>query len=64
VVAGGTPATIFLILIWQALRGEAVVSPDALTLTVLLIWAALSAGLVVWPFRTRITVGVNASPAT
>jgi hypothetical protein len=63
VVAGGSYSTIFLILIWQALRGQALISPDTLTLTALLIWAALTAGLVVWPFRARITVGVNASPA-
>ena len=53
VVAGGSYATLFLILIWQALRGQALISPDALTLTALLIWAALTAGLAVWPFRTR-----------
>ena len=55
VVAGGSYATIFLILIWQALRGQALISPDALTLTALLVWAALTAGLAVWPFRTRST---------
>ena len=32
VVAGGSYAALFLILIWQALRGQALVSPDALTL--------------------------------
>jgi len=55
VVAGGSYATIFFILIWQALRGQALISPDALTLTALLIWAALTTGLVVWPFRARTT---------
>jgi hypothetical protein len=64
IVAGGSYATMFLILIWQALRGQALFSPDALTLTVLLIWAALTAGLVVWPFRTAATLSVNASPVT
>jgi hypothetical protein len=52
VVAGGSYAALFLILIWQALRGQAVVSPDAATLTALLVWAALTAGLAVWPFRS------------
>ena len=55
VVAGGSYATIFFILIWQALRGQALISPDALTLTALLIWAALTTGLAVWPFRGRTT---------
>jgi hypothetical protein len=51
VVAGGSYAALFLILIWQALRGQALITPDALTLIALLIWASLTAGLVVWPFR-------------
>jgi len=55
VVAGGSYATLFLLLIWQALRGQALFSPDALTLTALVICAALTAGLAVWPFRTRST---------
>ena len=53
VVAGGSYAALFLILIWQALRGQALVSPDALTLSVFVVWAALTAGMAVWPFRTR-----------
>ena len=52
VVAGGSYAALFLILIWQALRGQALVSPDAVTLTALLVWAVLTVGLAVWPFRT------------
>ena len=32
VVAGGSYAGLFLILLWQALRGQALVSPDAVTL--------------------------------
>jgi len=53
VVAGGSYAALFLILIWQALRGQALVSPDALTVSVFVVWAALTAGMAVWPFRTR-----------
>ena len=53
VVAGSSYAVLFLILIWQALRGQALVSPDALTLSVFVVWAALTAGMAVWPFRTR-----------
>ena len=52
VVAGGSYAALFLILIWQALRGQSLVSPDAVTLTALLVWAVLTVGLAVWPFRT------------
>ena len=53
VVAGGSYAALFLILIWQALRGQALVSPDALTVSVFVVWAALTAGMAVWPFRTQ-----------
>jgi len=53
VVAGGSYGAIFGILIWQALRGQPLIGPDALTLTVLLIWAAVTAMLAVWPFRLR-----------
>ena len=53
VAAGSSYAVLFLILIWQALRGQALVSPDALTLSVFGVWAALTAGMAVWPFRTR-----------
>jgi hypothetical protein len=53
VVAGSSYATIFLILIWQALRGQALINPDALTLGALALWAAFTAGLAVWPFRPR-----------
>lgn len=55
IVAGGGYAALFFILVWQALRGQPLLSPDALTLTVLLAWAALTAGLAVWPFRSRST---------
>jgi len=53
VVAGGGYAALFLVLIWQALRGQALVSPDTLTVSVFVVWAALTAGMAVWPFRTR-----------
>ena len=53
VVAGVSYAALFIILTWQALRGQALITPDALTLTALLIWAVLTAGLAVWPFRPR-----------
>jgi hypothetical protein len=44
---------VFLILIWQALRGQALISVDALTMTALLVWAGVTAGLAAWPFRPR-----------
>jgi hypothetical protein len=53
VVAGGSYAALFLMLIWQALRGQALVCPDTLTVSVFVVWAALTAGMAVWPFRTR-----------
>ncbi len=54
-VAGGSYAAVFSILIWQALRGQALVAPDVFTLAALGLWIALTAGLAVWPFRTRWT---------
>jgi hypothetical protein len=40
VVAGGSYAALFGILMWQALRGEPLFAPDAVTLTVLGSWMA------------------------
>jgi len=44
---------LFLILIWQALRGQALVNPDAFTLVVLVVWAAATAVALAWRVRTR-----------
>jgi hypothetical protein len=60
VVAGGSYAALFLILIWQALRGQAVISPDSVTLSALVAWAALTAGLAVWPFHRSSMSGATA----
>lgn len=54
-VAGGSYAAVFAILIWQALRGQAVTSPDTLTVATLALLLAVAVGLAVWPFRTRPT---------
>jgi hypothetical protein len=62
IVAGGSYATVFLILVWQALRGQALTNPDELTLTAFAVWIALTTGLVVWPFRTR-SARPDADPA-
>ncbi len=53
VVAGSSYATLFGILLWQALRGQALISPDALTLVVLVVWATVTGVAAVWPFRHR-----------
>jgi hypothetical protein len=52
-VAGGSYLGLFLILLWQALRGQSLVNPDALTVVVLLAWVALTAVAAAWPFRWR-----------
>lgn len=44
VVAGASYAALVGLLLWQALRGQSVVHPDALTLGALAGWAALTAG--------------------
>ncbi|HKY21882.1 MAG TPA: hypothetical protein VJM31_11760 [Vicinamibacterales bacterium] len=41
--ASGSYISLFGLLMWQALRGQSIVSPDAATLTALAIWAMLSA---------------------
>jgi hypothetical protein len=38
-VAGTSYITLFAILLWQALRGQALIQPDAATLAVLVVWA-------------------------
>jgi hypothetical protein len=50
--AGVSYAALFAILIWQALRGQSLVRPDALTLAVLASWAALT-GLIAWAAAGR-----------
>ena len=55
-VAAASYATLLLLLLWQALRGQSIVAPDAAALTSLAIWAAgtvLGAGAIV--LRSRIS---------
>jgi hypothetical protein len=53
VVAGSSYAGLFFILVSQALRGEALISPDAFTVGMLIVWAIATGVAAVWPFRTR-----------
>ena len=53
VVAGGSYVGLFLILVSQALRGQALVSPDALTLVVIAVWATVTGAVAAWLFRGR-----------
>jgi hypothetical protein len=52
-VAGVSYGMLFLVLFWQALRGQAVVNPDALTLVVIVVWAAATAVALARHFRSR-----------
>ena len=52
VVAAASYAGLFLILLVQALRGQALVSPDGMTLAALVVWAVVTA-VAAWPFRAR-----------
>jgi hypothetical protein len=52
-VAGVSYGMLFLVLVWQALRGQAVVNPDALTLVVIVVWAAATAVALARHFRSR-----------
>jgi hypothetical protein len=53
IVAGGSYASLVLITMWQALRGQSLVGPDAPTLVVFALWAVVTVAAVVWPFRSR-----------
>jgi hypothetical protein len=48
VTAGAGYFGLFLILVWQALRGQSLVAPDALTSVVLALWVAMMGGALVW----------------
>jgi hypothetical protein len=45
--------SLFALLLWQALRGQSVVAPDATTLTALALWAVLTASAL-WISRSRV----------
>jgi hypothetical protein len=46
IIAATSHASLFTILLWQALRGQTVVRPDAVTLAALAAWAAATAGAI------------------
>jgi hypothetical protein len=58
-VATASYTTLFAILLWQALRGESVVHPDAATIGALVIWAILTA-TGVWLTTRRATTSNQA----
>jgi hypothetical protein len=51
-VGGASYAALFALLLWQALRGQSVLGPDATTLAALAAWAAATAAAV-WVVSTR-----------
>jgi hypothetical protein len=51
--AGASYAALFLILLWQALRGQALIHPDATTAAAFAAWIALTA-LIAWTARQSI----------
>lgn len=52
--ASASYAVLFLLLIWQASRGQSIVAPDTLTATVISIWALASAVGAVWSTRSGV----------
>jgi hypothetical protein len=51
-IAAASYASLFLLLLWEALRGQSVVAPDAMALALIGIWAA-STALVLWWLALR-----------
>jgi hypothetical protein len=48
VAAAGSYALLFLLLLWEALRGRSVVAPDRLALVSIAIWGAVSVLIIGW----------------
>lgn len=55
-VAAGSYAALFSTLLWQALRGESITNPGAITIAVLGAWAIATAVAVRWSIRSRPTL--------
>lgn len=52
-VAAGSYATLFALLLWQALRGQSLIAPDAMTVTALAAWMLLTALAMWWAAGRR-----------
>ena len=52
-VAAASYATLFATLLWQALRGQSIMNPDAVTIAVVGMWALMSAVAVRWSIASR-----------
>jgi len=50
VVAAASYASLFLLLLWGALRGQSVVAPDVAALSAIAIWALMTALVLGWIF--------------
>ena len=61
VTAAGSYFALFGILLWQALRGQSVLAPDALTITSLGTWAAVTAAAAAMSFVHRVRVHTHAT---
>jgi hypothetical protein len=55
--AAASYASLFLLLLWDALRGQSIVAPDALALASIAIWAAITGLLIGW-------IGIRARDAS
>ncbi len=47
-VAAASYGSLFLLLLWEALRGKSIVAPDALALTSIAVWATITVLLIGW----------------
>jgi hypothetical protein len=63
-VAGASYAALTAILLWQALRGQSIVGPDAFTLAAFAAWAVLTAAAAAIPLGRRASAWAVASAAT
>lgn len=52
-VVGGSYAGMFLLLTWQALRGQPLIAPDAVTVLAAGVWCLASAAAFLWTARAR-----------
>jgi hypothetical protein len=52
-VAAASYATLFVLLLWEALRGSSVIAPDATSLAALAIWVGITALALSWAILHR-----------